>query len=136
MASCVLSSVCFLLVCSICVTSLHNVLYSIFSKRNTLFTERGASGYDPIPPLAKAIADESRLLCFDEFQVTGAGFVQTGQSETTLTSLFHRIGPDISDAAILHRLLRSLLLTHRVFFFATSNRPPSELYKNGINREV
>jgi len=69
--------------------------------------------YDPIPPLAHSLACESRLLCFDEFQVT-----------------------DISDAAILHRLLEELLLRYNVVLVATSNRPPVDLYKNGINREL
>jgi len=76
-------------------------------------TEKSDTNYDPIPPLAHAIASENKLLCFDEFQVT-----------------------DISDAAILHRLLKYLLLKHNVVFVFTSNRPPSELYKNGINREI
>lgn len=68
---------------------------------------------DPIPFLAAEIARSSRLLCFDEFQVT-----------------------DVADAMILRRLLTALLSKeHGVVLFATSNRRPDELYVNGVQRE-
>lgn len=67
---------------------------------------------DPIEPVAEAIAAEARLLAFDEMQVTNP-----------------------ADAMILSRLFGKLL-TLGVKVVTTSNRPPRDLYLNGLNREL
>jgi len=67
---------------------------------------------DPIEPVAEQIAEESKLLCFDEMQVTNP-----------------------ADAMILSRLFGKLL-AQGVKVVTTSNRRPSDLYKGGLNREL
>ena len=77
-----------------------------------LKTARKREESDPIDEVAQAIAGEAKLLAFDEMQVTNP-----------------------ADAMILSRLFAKLL-DRGVKVIATSNRPPSDLYKDGLNREL
>jgi len=67
---------------------------------------------DPLEAVADAIADEARLLAFDEMVVNNP-----------------------PDAMILSRLFGKLL-ERGVRVIATSNRRPADLYKDGLNREL
>ncbi|WP_439532376.1 cell division protein ZapE [Polymorphobacter sp.] len=77
-----------------------------------LHAERGRGGHDPMATVAAEVAAGARLLAFDEMQVK-----------------------DIADAAILARLFEGLFAAG-VTIIATSNRPPDDLYKNGLNRQL
>jgi cell division protein ZapE len=77
-----------------------------------LKTARQREEGDPIEPVAGQIAIEAKLLCFDEMQVTNP-----------------------ADAMILSRLF-SKLLGEGAKVVTTSNRPPRDLYKDGLNRDL
>ena len=67
---------------------------------------------DPIPPVAATLARELQCLAFDEMVVNNS-----------------------ADAMIMSRLFTALILDEGVTIVTTSNRAPSELYKDGLNRE-
>ncbi len=73
---------------------------------------RKSESGDPIPPVVAALAEEARLLCFDEMVVN-----------------------NMADAAIMSRLFTGLL-EKRVTIVTTSNRVPDDLYKDGLNRQL
>lgn len=77
-----------------------------------LRAERAKEQGDPIAPVAQALAAEARLLAFDEMVINNT-----------------------ADAMILSRLFGQLL-QGGVTVVTTSNRPPRDLYKDGLNREL
>ncbi len=72
---------------------------------------RKSESGDPIPLVADALAENVRCLAFDEMVVNNS-----------------------ADAMILSRLFTALI-DRGVTMVATSNRPPKDLYKDGLNRE-
>jgi cell division protein ZapE len=66
---------------------------------------------DPLQIVARRVADKVRVLCLDEFHVN-----------------------DIADAMLLYGFLKALF-ENGVTLVTTSNIPPDELYKNGLQRE-
>ena len=72
---------------------------------------RKSESGDPIPLVAEALAENTRCLAFDEMVVNNS-----------------------ADAMILSRLFTALI-DRGVTMVATSNRPPKDLYKDGLNRE-
>ncbi|MGC6400526.1 cell division protein ZapE [Sphingomonas sp. FW199] len=77
-----------------------------------LHIARGSQVPDPIQPVAATMSEEVRLLAFDEMIVNNP-----------------------ADAAVLSRLFTAMF-DRGVTVVATSNRAPTDLYKDGINRSL
>ena len=75
--------------------------------------ERAKEAGNPIAPVAARIARDVRCLAFDEMVVNNT-----------------------ADAAIMARLFTALICDEGVTIVTTSNRPPSDLYKDGLNRSL
>lgn len=86
-------------------THFHRFMKRVHEELKTLKGEK-----NPLTVIAKRFADESRVICFDEFFVS-----------------------DITDAMILGTLMEEMF-KHGVTLVATSNIVPDGLYKDGLQR--
>lgn len=86
----------------------HEFMLDVHARLNE---ERKKEQGDPVLPVVAALAAEARFLAFDEMVVNNS-----------------------ADAMIMSRLFTGLVEAG-VTLVATSNRPPADLYKDGLNRE-
>jgi cell division protein ZapE len=84
----------------------HRIMYRVHRRLKALPNQR-----DPISTLAEEFARQARIICFDEFFVA-----------------------DIADAMILGRFLDELF-RRGVTLVVTSNIPPDDLYRDGLQRQ-
>lgn len=90
----------------------HKFMLQVHQAMHTARKETSSKESDAIlPAVIEKTVEQGRLLCLDEFQVT-----------------------DVADALILQRLFTGLWENGCVVV-ATSNRPPDDLYLNGLQRD-
>ena len=90
-------------------THFHAFMLEVHERlRQARMSEEG----DPVVHIAEQIIKEARFLAFDEMMVTNP-----------------------ADAMIMSRLFKELIFGS-VTIVTTSNRPPRDLYKDGLNREL
>jgi cell division protein ZapE len=87
-------------------THFHAFMQDIHQRRQALKTG------DVIAEISKDLASKVHVLCLDEMQIT-----------------------DIADAMIIGRLFEALM-ERGVVIVTTSNLPPGQLYKDGLNRDL
>ncbi len=91
----------------------HAFMQEVYGRIHSI---RQAPGYrqgsgDPVAILIQQLAEEVRLLCFDELQAT-----------------------DVADASLIFRIFEGLMEAG-VVMVSTSNHPPESLYTGGVQRE-
>ena len=92
-------------------THFHKFMLRIHAEMHAARYQDNTDGNAILPAVIAKEVSAGRLLCFDEFQVT-----------------------DVADALILQRLFTGLW-QHGCVVVATSNRPPDDLYLNGLQRD-
>ncbi len=90
----------------------HEFMLEIHARLHALRTSEDKRADDLLPAIARDIAAEAWLLCFDELHVA-----------------------NVADAMLLGRLFETLF-AEGVIVVATSNGPPDELYSGGLQREL
>jgi peroxisome-assembly ATPase len=91
--------------------NIHQFMHMSRKEQQEKYGDAASSNMNLIDPVVDHILQNGRLLCLDEFQVT-----------------------DVADAMILKEIFKGLWKNGCVLV-ATSNRPPQDLYKDGLQRD-